>query len=277
MVSLTVTPLSAAIGAEIQDVDLSRPVSGDMRAALNAALAEHLVLVFPDQKLSPAGLLAASAVFGKAMAQHYSQFNMPEFPDIGVLSSRDSERRADGTAIIRGSECWHTDHTNRERPPKATILYALSLPSTGGDTSFASMRAAYAALPETDKRRFAAMRTVNRLDRHNTARAADRAKYDVGVVHPLVRTHPDNGTKALYFHPTKTDQFVGMTPADSAALIDALLDRIIRPEIVYRHRWRVGDLLVCDNRAALHRAHADYDPAEGRLLHRVIVEGDRPV
>ncbi len=277
MEAFTITPLGAAIGAEIDGIDLGHPVDAATREALNKALADHTVLVFPGQTLSPARLMAASAIFGPSMPQHYSQFNMPDFPDIGVLSSRDADRRPDGTPILRGTECWHTDHTNRERPPKATILYALSLPSTGGDTSFASMRAAYAALPAADKARFEGMRTVNRLDRHNTARDEDKAKYDVGMVHPLVRTHPDNGTRALYFHPTKTDHIIGMEPAESIAFLDALLERIIRPEIVYRHRWRVGDLLVCDNRAALHRAHADYDPAEGRLLQRVIVEGDRPV
>jgi alpha-ketoglutarate-dependent taurine dioxygenase len=277
MDAFTVTPLGAAIGAEITGLDLSRPVDAATREALNEALADHTVVVFPGQTLSPARLMAASAIFGPPMPQHYSQFNMPGFPDIGILSSVDTDRRPDGSPILRGTECWHTDHTNRERPPKATILHALSLPSRGGDTSFASMRAAYAALPAAEKERFAGMRTVNRLDRDNTARDEDRAKYDVGVVHPLVRTHPDNGTRALYFHPTKTDRIVGMEPAESIAFLDALLERVIRPEIVYRHRWRVGDLLVCDNRAALHRAHADYDPAEGRLLHRVIVEGDRPV
>jgi len=277
MTNFTVTPLGKEIGAEVSGIDLSQPVDGDTRAALKRALADHTVLVFPGQTLSPAALMAASGVFGEAMPQHYSQFNLPDFPDIGVLSSRDADRRPDGSVILRGTECWHTDHTNRERPPKATILYALSLPSKGGDTSFASMRAAYTALPEEDKKRFAGMRTVNRLDRNNTARDEDREKYDVGIVHPLVRTHPDNGTKALYFHPTKTDHIVGMEAGESLALLDALLDRIIRPAIIYRHRWRVGDLLVCDNRAALHQAHADYDPAEGRLLYRVIVEGDRPV
>jgi len=277
MDAFTVRPLGAVIGAEIDGLDLSGPVDAATCDALNEALADHTVLVFPGQTLSPAELMAASAIFGPSMPQHYSQFNMPDFPDIGILSSSDADRRPDGTPILRGTECWHTDHTNRERPPKATILYALSLPSTGGDTSFASMRAAYAALPAAEKERFAGMRTVNRLDRDNTARDEDRAKYDVGIVHPLIRTHPDNGTRALYFHPTKTERIVGMEPAESIAFLDALLERIIRPEIVYRHRWRVGDLLVCDNRAALHRAHADYDPAEGRLLHRVIVEGDRPV
>jgi taurine dioxygenase len=277
MNAFTIRPLGPALGAEITGLDLSRPVDDATRDALNEALAEHIVLIFPGQDLSAAQLMAASGIFGPAMPQHYSQFNMPDFPDIGVLSSRDADRRPDGSPILRGTECWHTDHTNRERPPKATILYALQLPSTGGDTSFASMRAAYAALPEADKERFGTLETVNRLDRDNTARDEDRAKYDVGMVHPLVRTHPDNGTKALYFHPTKTDHIVGMAPDASIALIGDLLDRIIRPEIVYRHRWRVGDLLVCDNRAALHQAHADYDPAEGRLLYRVIVEGDRPV
>lgn len=277
MTKLSIEPITAAIGAEVTGIDLGVAVDAGARAALNQALADHSLLVIRDQKLTPAQFMAASSVFGPSMPQHYSQFNMPDFPDIGVLSSRDSDRRADGSYILRGTECWHTDHTNRERPPKATILYALSLPSKGGDTSFASMRAAYAALPEAEKRRFATLKTVNRLDRHNTARPEDKAKYDTGIVHPLVRTHPDNCSKALYFHPTKTERIVGMEPDESVALIDALLGRIIRPEIVYRHHWRVGDLLVCDNRAALHKAHADYDPAEGRLLYRIIVEGDRPV
>ncbi len=276
MRAMTIEPITPAIGASVAGVDLAGPVDAATRQALNQALADYSLLVIHDQKLTPDQFMAASGIFGPSMPQHYSQFNMPDFPDIGVLSSRDSDRRPDGSYILRGTECWHTDHTNRERPPKATILYALALPSKGGDTSFASMRAAYDALPEADKQRFAEMKTVNRLDRHNTARAEDKAKYDVGIVHPLVRTHPDNGTKALYFHPTKTERFVGMEPAESIALIDALLERIIRPEIVYRHRWRVGDLIVCDNRAALHQAHADYDPAEGRLLYRIIVEGDRP-
>ena len=273
---MSIRPITEAIVAEITDFDLGGPVDAATHARLNDALAAHSLLVIRDQTLTPAGFMTATAIFGESMPQHYSQFNMPEFPDIGILSSRDSDRRPDGSYILRGTECWHTDHTNRERPPKATILYAVSLPSKGGDTSFASMRAAYAALPEEDKRRFAGMRTVNRLDRHNTARPEDKAKYDLGIVHPLVRTHPDNGTKALYFHPTKTERIVGMEPEESIAFLDALLERIITPGIVYRHRWRVGDLLVCDNRAALHRAHADYDPEEGRLLYRVIVEGDRP-
>jgi alpha-ketoglutarate-dependent taurine dioxygenase len=276
MTKLSIKPITQAIGAEVTGIDLGGPVDAATAAALNRALADHSLLVIRGQTLSPAQFMAASGIFGRSMPQHYSQFNMPGFPDIGVLSSRDSDRRPDGSYILRGAECWHTDHTNRERPPKATILYAIALPSKGGDTSFASMRAAYAALPAEDQRRFAAMKTVNRLDRHNTARPEDKAKYDVGIVHPLVRTHPDNGSKALYFHPTKTERIVGMEPAESLALIDALLERIIRPDIVYRHRWRVGDMVVCDNRAALHQAHADYDPAEGRLLHRIIVEGDRP-
>ena len=277
MTELSIEPITDAIGAEVTGVDLGKPIDGATRDRLNGALADYTLLVIRDQKLDAAGFMTAGAVFGESMPQHYSQFNMPEFPNIGILSSRDSDRRPDGSYILRGTECWHTDHTNRERPPKATILYAVALPSKGGDTSFASMRAAYAALPEEDKRRFAGMRTVNRLDRHNTARAEDKAKYDVGIVHPLVRTHPDTGTKALYFHPTKTERIVGMEAEESLALIDDLLQRIITPGIVYRHRWRVGDLVVCDNRAALHRAHADYDPAEGRLLYRIIVEGDRPV
>ena len=270
-------PLSDALGGEITGIDLGQPVDDATKDALNQALAEHIVLVIRDQSFTPERYLQAVSVFGKPMRQHYSQYLMQDYPDIGLLSSRDSEPGPDGKVAPLGSGCWHTDHTNRDRPPKATLLYALELPSTGGGTSFANMRAAYAAVPEDLKRAYADLKTVNVIDRSVRALPEDAEEYAGGQLHPLVRTHPDNGTKALYFHPTKTERILGMTPEDSHKFIDDLLQRIIRPEIVYSHDWRVGDMVVFDNRACLHKAQADYDLTEGRLLYRVIVEGDRPV
>lgn len=273
---LSIRPLADNLGAEATGVDLRRPLAPEDREALNRALVDNVVLVIRDQSFTPHEYMAAARNFGTPMDQHYSQFNMPDLPQLSVLSSRDSERDADGKVHLRGTECWHTDHTNRERPPKITMLYAVRMPSKGGDTSFADMRAAYRALPDELKRRVEGMKTVNTLDRHARALDADKEKYAAGHVHPMVRTHPESGVKALYFHPTKTERIVGMEPDESQAFIDDLLERIIRPEIVYRHKWRVGDMLLCDNRQALHVAHADYDPDEGRLVYRIILEGDRP-
>jgi len=264
---MKVTPLHPSLGAEIAGVDLSRPVDAPTREALGRALGEHLALVFHDQTLTPEQYLRAASVFGPPMEQHYSQHNMPDFPLIGLIWHRNGQQPA---------EAWHTDHTNRERPPAATILYGVEIPSAGGATSVASMRAAYDALPADEQRRLESLTTFNGLDGKPDTREEDRAKYGHLVEHPMVRTHPVHGSRAVYFHVSKTDHVSGMTPEASKPYLNGLLERMIRPEIIYQHRWRKGDVLVIDNRATMHRAHGDYDRAESRVLWRIIVEGDRP-
>jgi taurine dioxygenase len=268
MAAFTLSQLHPSLGAEVAGIDLAAPLDATTRDALQRALAEHLALVFRGQSLTPDAYLAAASVFGPPMRQHYSQHNMPEHPDIGLVWHRNGQRAA---------ETWHTDHTNRERPPLATLLMGVEIPSKGGGTSVANMRAAYAALPEAERRRLATLKTINGLDedRHDT-RPEDRARYGAPILHPMVRTHPVHGSKAVYFHISKTIAIEGMTPEASKAYLRDLLERMIRPEIVYRHDWQKGDLLVIDNRATMHRAHDDYDHAESRILWRIIVEGDRP-
>jgi alpha-ketoglutarate-dependent taurine dioxygenase len=268
MPELTVTPLHPSIGAEVSGIDLSRPIDAPTRERLSQVLAEHLALVFHDQSLTPEQYLAAAEVFGPPMRQHYSQQHMPGYPDIGLVWHRNGQQPA---------ERWHTDHTNRERPPAATMLYGVEIPSKGGETSVANMRAALAALPGEERRRLEGLRTVNSLDHDKTdTRPEDWEKYGKPIVHPMVRTHPVHGSKAVFFHVTKTLSIEGMTPEASRAYLNDLLERMIRPEIVYTHRWRKGDVFVIDDRATMHRAHGDYDRRESRVLWRIIVEGDRP-
>jgi taurine dioxygenase len=268
MATLQVTPLHPSLGAEIAGVDLSKPIDEPTRQALSRALADHLALVFHDQSLTPAQYLAAASVFGPPMEQHYSQHNMPDFPMIGLIWHRNGQQPA---------ERRHTDHTNRERPPAATILYGVEIPPAGGGTSVASMRAAYVALPEAERRRLDSLTTFNSLDSDKTdTRAEDRDKYGKPIEHPMVRTHPVQGSRAVYFHITKATHIGGMTPEASKAYMNDLLERMIRPEIVYHHVWRKGDVLVIDDRATMHRAHGDYDRSQSRVLWRIIVEGDRP-
>jgi len=268
MSALTVTPLHPALGAEVAGVDLSRPLDPAVREALVRALADHLALVFRDQTLTPAQYLDAVSVWGPPMEQHYSQHHMAGFPLIGMIWHRNGQRPA---------ERWHTDHTNRERPPAATVLYGVEIPSKGGGTSVANMRAAYAALPAEERRRLEGLTTFNSLDEdHADTRAEDRAKYGRPVEHPMVRVHPVHGSKAVYFHVSKATHVSGMTPEASKAYLADLIERMIVPEITYHHAWRKGDVLVIDNRATMHRAHGDYDRAESRVLWRLIVEGDRP-
>ena len=268
MASLQITRLHASLGAEVGGLDLGGPIDGPTRQALSSALAEHLALVFRNQALSPAQYLAAASAFGPPMEQHYSQHNMPDFPLIGLIWHRNGQQPA---------EAWHTDHTNRERPPAATILYGVEIPSAGGATSVANMRAAYAALPEDERRRLDGLTTFNSLESNRPdTRAEDRDRYGKPIEHPMVRTHPQHGSRAVYFHITKATHIGGMTPEASRAYMADLIDRMIRPEIVYQHAWRKGDVLVIDDRATMHRAHGDYDRKQSRVLWRIIVEGDRP-
>jgi len=265
---LKLTPLHASLGAEVAAVDLSQPIDEPTRQALSRALADHLALVFRGQTLTPAQYLAAASVFGPPMEQHYSQHNMPDFPLIGLIWHRNGQQPA---------EQWHTDHTNRERPPAATILYGVEIPSAGGGTSVANMRAAYAALGEDERRRLDSLTTFNSLEGGRTdTRPEDLDKYGAPIQHPMVRTHPVHGSRAVYFHITKATHIDGLTPEASRAYMADLLTRMIRPEIVYQHAWRKGDVLVIDDRATMHRAHGDYDRSQSRVLWRIIVEGDRP-
>jgi taurine dioxygenase len=267
MATVRIMPIHPALGAEVAGLDLGAPIDETTRDTLTRALADHLVLVFHDQSLTPAQYLSAASTFGPPMAQHYSQHNMPDFPLIGLIWHRNGQQPA---------EQWHTDHTNRERPPAATILYSVEIPPSGGGTSVASMRAAYAALPEDERRPLESLTTWNGLDGHLDTRPEDREKYGALIEHPMVRTHPVHGSRAVYFHVSKVAYVSGMTPEASRAYLCGLLDRMIRPEIVYHHVWRKGDALVIDNRATMHRAHGDYDRSKSRVLWRIIVEGDRP-
>jgi taurine dioxygenase len=224
MTALKIAPLHPSLGAEVAGVDLSRPVDAAMREALSRALAEHLALVFREQRLTPAQYLAAASAFGPPMEQHYSQHNMPDFPLIGMIWHRNGQQPA---------EQWHTDHTNRERPPAATILYGVEIPSAGGGTSVANMRAAYVALPEAERRRLDSLKTYNSLDSgRSDTRKEDLEKYGKPIEHPMVRTHPVHGSRAIYFHITKATHIEGMTPEASRAYMAELIERIIQPEIV---------------------------------------------
>ena len=268
MPSLTIRKLHPVIGAEVTGVNLAEPLDDATGEALSQALAEHLALVFPAQSLTAGQYLAAATAFGPVMRQHYSQHHMPGHPDIGLVHHRKGQKV---------SERWHTDHTNHEKPPLATMLYGVEIPSAGGGTSIASMRAGYAALSEEEQRCLCAKKSVNKLDidREGT-RPEDEDKYGKPVVQPMVRTHPVHGTRAIFFHIGKVECIEGMSPEASRAYLQDLLDRLIRPEIVYHHAWKKGDVLIFDDRATLHRAHGDYDRSQRRVLWRVLVEGDKP-
>jgi len=275
--AFTMHPLADALGIEITGIDLSRPVTPSNRDAMRHALDEHLLLVVRGQTLNPAQYLAAVRLFGETMEQHLSDMLMDAHPEIAVLDSRQTMPGPDGRVATLGSRDWHTDHTNHARPPKITALHAISLPRSGGDTNFANMQRAYAALPKAMREELASLKTVNKIEDHDYVTTEAKKKFGAHQIHPLVRTHPVTGRKALYFHPGKTERIEGMGHDESLVFLDDLLDRIIQPAVTYRHQWRVGDMLLVDNRAGLHIAIDDYHHAEGRVMHRILLAGDVPV
>jgi len=273
---LALTPLSDALGVEATGIDLAGPVSKDDIAALERALDEHLVLVVRDQRLTPAQYVAAACLLGETMPQHLTDMLMKDHPEIAVLNSAETKVAPDGVFAPVGAREWHTDHTNHERPPKYTALYSVKLPKSGGDTGFANMQRAYANLPAEKQADLARHRVVTKIENREYVSAEDQAKYGAPRVHPLVRTHPATGKKALYFHPGKVRNIEGMDEAKSTDFVYGLLKLAIRPDVTYRHKWRAGDLVIWDNRAVLHIAHRDYDPAEGRVMHRILIKGEVP-
>ncbi|PIW26146.1 MAG: hypothetical protein COW30_16530 [Rhodospirillales bacterium CG15_BIG_FIL_POST_REV_8_21_14_020_66_15] len=276
---VTLSPLTPSFGVDAAGVDLGGPVAAEDLAALQEALIDRLVMVVRSQNLTPEQYLEAARLFGDIMPQHLTRILMPEHPEIAVLDSRQSDKDKDGKAIPTGSRAWHTDHTNHARPPKFTLLYAVKLPSQGGDTSFANMQAAYDALPAEERERLRPMVTVNVIE-PDTGNVGDDARAALSKApqrHPLIRTHPVSGKQAIYVHPGKTERIDGMEPDESRAFVRDLLDRAITPDVTYRHIWRPGDLVIWDNRATLHVAHRNYDASEGRVMHRLIIEGEVPV
>jgi taurine dioxygenase len=280
--AMKIIKLSQHIGAEVTGIDLTRPVDEATRQELREAIVEHIALVIRGQKFTPRQFLDASILFGEPMERYHDANKIPGVPFVHELSSLD--RNKDGTVPKYGPR-WHTDHTNQEYPPKYTILYSVSLPRAGGTTSVANMRAGYAALPDDVKKRIDGMQTVNVMVSSamvvDDKEVMERQKREnpSPILQPMVRTNPENGSKALYFHPTKTENIVGMSPEDSQVLFEDLLKRAVRPEFVYTHRYRLGDMFLWDNRSALHKANYDYDPTDTtqpRVLYRCMIKGERP-
>lgn len=271
--------LTAHTGAEAVGIDLTRPVSSETKAALNQAFVDHSVLVIRDQTLTPAQMLAAVELFGSIFHQHNTRFALPDCPQIHYISNQDSF--PDGTRYIPG-EGWHTDHSNDARPPKATVLHAVTLPDRGGDTQYANMAAAYAALPQTMQHRIANLLAIHIYQSSHSARKlmglSDENKERVpnAVLHPVVRTHPESGRKSIYLNPIRIEGILGLDHKEALPLLDDLLNHASQADFQYRHEWRPGDLVMWDNRCLLHKANGDYDMQQTRYLYRVMLQGDVP-
>jgi taurine dioxygenase len=274
------TPLSAHTGAEITGVDLRGPVDTQTRRGLNQAFLDHSVIAIRDQNLNAPQFLEAMNIFGEIFLQHNPRFAVPECPQIHYISNQD--KLEDGRVYIPG-EGYHTDHSNDIEPPKATVLYAVKLPNSGGDTQFVNMYEAYEALPEEMKERIEGLQARHVYQSKHSQRklprlAEERSKIGVGsAVHPIVRTHPETGRKAIYINPIRIEEIIGMPEREALRLLDELLEHATQEKFQYRHKWKPGDVVIWDNRCLMHKANGDYPVSEVRYLYRVMLKGDQPV
>ena len=273
--TLEITPLSDHLGAEARGVDLPKPVDAETKARLNRAFLEHSVLAVRDQALTAPEMLGAVRVFGEVFHQHNTRFSLPECPEIHYLSNQD--HYADGKRYIPGAG-YHTDHSNDATPPKATVLYAIQLPETGGDTQYVNMHRAYEALPEATKKRLDGLRGIHVYQSRHSARKLmplspeAQKRVPEAVEHPIVRTHPETGRKSLFLNPIRIEGIVGMPEGEALRLLEELLEHAVQEKYQYRHRWKKGDLVLWDNRCLLHKANGDYDHSQTRYLYRVMLQ-----
>jgi len=272
--TIKVDPTHPAVGARVTGFDLLRPIGPEVAEELRAAFARYSVLCVPDQIIEAHHQVEFAAVFGP-VDDDYRQMDDPNETQSrrGVMYV--SNIREDGKLIgvlPDGEMHFHSDGMHRDNPYRATSLYAMKIPSHGGDTMFSSQAAAYEALPTDLQRRLQGLQGRHVFNYNKTTRAEMRHDLDETAfsIHPLVRTHPDSGRKSLYLSRLMTHSIVGMENAEGEDLLLKLIDQCEKPEFVYSHKWTPKDLVIWDNRCVNH-ARTDFSADEPRLLRRYTV------
>jgi len=268
--TLEIRPLSPAIGVEILGVDLANPIDDAAFARIRRAWEENCIALFRGQTLDEEAQVAFAARFGPLgrIVNETEAAKMGHHPAVLYVSNI----RVDGklTGILPDGEMFfHSDQCYLETPPAGTMLYGIEIPSAGGNTLFAGMYAAYEALLPAMQARLEGLQALNAYVLGDTRRgkmSPDALRF----VHPVVRVHPATGRKALYVNRLMTQNIVGLPDAESEALLEELFDHQEQQRFVYEHVWHVGDVILWDNRCALH-ARTDFDPGERRLLRRITV------
>jgi taurine dioxygenase len=280
---ITVIPTGAALGAEVAGVDLAKPLDAAVFRGIEAAWHGHLVLRFRGQSLDDPGLLAFARRFGdldQAPVHAVTDTDADPYPEITVMSNIKVNGKPIGNLGHYEAE-WHTDMSYNEKTPIGSLLYALEVPPAGGDTGFSNLYRAFETLPGELKRAI-----IGKSCKHDSSRTSvgDLRKgfKDVadpreapGAVHPIVRTHPATRRNALFLGRRRNAYIVGLPLAESEDLLNRLWAHASKPEFAWYQQWKVGDLILWDNRCAMHRRDA-FDPASRRLMHRTQIQGDRP-
>ena len=283
---VSINPLGKQIGAELVGVDLAGDVSDATFAEIEAALAEWSVLVFRDQKIAPTQQLAFAQHFGGLEINSFSQYAMEGHPSVLKLSNIVEDGKPLGYADA--GSFWHTDMSYTKTPPRLTMLYAIEIPTDAdgnslGDTLFASAVAAYDALDAETKERIGTLRAVHDTSakKRGVKKAvevtAEQVNKNPPVLHPIARTHPLTGRKAIYVTADECTGIEGLADEEALPLLQRLSEHVVKPQFQYHHKWRVGDVLMWDNCAVQHMVKRDYEwPPHRRVLHRVTVNGTVP-
>lgn len=278
---IVATPSAAPIGAEVHGVDLRESLGNEAFARIRALFDRHAVIVLRGQCISPEALAAFSARFGELEVHHLTEHVLPHLPQVRVLSNVKKAGR--GIGMTRGGMHWHSDLSYKRVPASATLLYGIECPPEGADTQFADMCTAYETLPEDIRARIRGRRAVHDRNYRYSALYPDRPAFTPEqlakvppVEHPVVRLHPATGRKALFIARDLVSGIVGIDGAEGRNLIETMETIATRPQLVYSHRWQVGDVLIWDNSRLLHRA-TPYDNRFNRTLYRTQVAGTVPV
>lgn len=267
--------MSDCLGAMVTGRQLNE-MDADEIARLRGLLRDRLVLCIRGQYLTPATFRDAMSRFGTPMLP--SDGNMhSQIRELNVISHEDRAK----AGRVAGFH-WHTDQSFRERPAAYTMLYGMEVPFVGGDTQFANMYAAYDELPDATKQRLDGMRVVHRYrsTRKDTlARGlSQEEEQSLGeVLHPMVRTHPESGRRALYLNRNRMDRIPDMDHAAGEKLLDELMEHATQDRFTYRHKWEVNDVVIWDNRCTMHKANGDYAQGARRYLVRMMTQGEAPV
>jgi len=275
--TLEIAPLHPLIGARVTGIDLHRPIAAGQARELRAAFARYAVLCLPGQKITPQDQIAFASLFGPVDANYRSQASAydRQQPQRGVMLVSNIRKNGEPIGVLPDGEMhFHSDGMHRDRPYRATTLYAIKVPSQGGETRFAAMTAAYEALPDDIKRRLDGRMAHHVFNYNETTRDKMRQDDPATSTHPVVRIHPDTGRKSLYVSRLMTRDIIGLDRSESDKLLAFLFDHSERPEFVYDHPWQPDDLVIWDNRCVNH-ARADFPPEQTRLLRRYTVsEGE---
>ena len=284
---ITVKPLGDRFGAEIGNVDLSNSIDDATFAEIEDAFVKWSVIVFRDQTMSPEGHMAFAQRFGELEINAFTKYALDGHPGILKLSNVIENGEAHGYADA--GSFWHSDMSYTQTPPRLTMLYAIEIPfdengNSRGDTMFASAQDAYDALDDKTKAQINNRKAVHFFGakKRGVKKAVKLTQEQIDknppVSHPIARTHPISGRKAIYVTADECTGIEGMSEGDALPLLQRLSDHVVKPEFQYHHKWQIGDVLMWDNCAVQHVVNRDYEyPRDRRYLHRITVNGTVPI